>query len=304
MFVMTAACATEVGSEPTTDVGKSSSALYMGLTWYDLVIPGGEGSYYVGRVAVATDETCGTVYVKFYVFDGYELDEAEVCFQGGSCFSSGSLSDGTNIHWFTVSVEDAFGGALYGEGNFSLSGQAQVSTSDTHQSMGTAYSGLLEGVIAFAYTCGEEPPVEDFGCTLTQGFWKTHPSAWPVSSLTIGGVSYTKAQLLSILKTSPRGDGSLILAHQMIAAMLNMASGAGSMDSFDDEMADAQSWMSSFKDGDGRLPYKVTSRSNASAFADAVEMASAMDLYNNGDYGPVHCDDAPPPPVVDESQNH
>src|SRR5690606_22442671 len=28
------------------------------------------------------------------------------------------------------------------------------------------------------------PPTYD-GCTLTQGFWKTHPDAWPVDGLTI-----------------------------------------------------------------------------------------------------------------------
>src|SRR5262245_31688333 len=36
-------------------------------------------------------------------------------------------------------------------------------------------------------------------CTFTIGYWKTHPSAWPVSSLTLGTVNYTAAQLLQIL---------------------------------------------------------------------------------------------------------
>jgi hypothetical protein len=36
-------------------------------------------------------------------------------------------------------------------------------------------------------------------CTFTQGYWKTHPTAWPVLSLTLGTVSYTQAQLLAIL---------------------------------------------------------------------------------------------------------
>src|SRR5215471_1211924 len=57
-------------------------------------------------------------------------------------------------------------------------------------------------------------------CPLTQGFWKNHPTAWPVSTLTLGTVSYTEAQLLNILGTSPGSkggaDASLILAHQLI----------------------------------------------------------------------------------------
>src|SRR5213075_2855475 len=49
------------------------------------------------------------------------------------------------------------------------------------------------------------------GCTYTQGYWKTHgplncnPSSsgntWPVTTLTLGTVSYTDDQLCSIFKT-------------------------------------------------------------------------------------------------------
>src|SRR5206468_4143682 len=51
------------------------------------------------------------------------------------------------------------------------------------------------------------------GCTYTQGYWKNHAKAWPVQSLTIGGVMYTQAQLLVIFDTAPAGDASLVLAH-------------------------------------------------------------------------------------------
>ncbi len=67
-------------------------------------------------------------------------------------------------------------------------------------------------------------------CPLTQGFWKNHPAAWPVSTLDLGTVSYTEAQLLGILSISPGStggaDASLILAHQLIAAKLNLANGS------------------------------------------------------------------------------
>jgi hypothetical protein len=32
-------------------------------------------------------------------------------------------------------------------------------------------------------------------CTFTIGYWKTHPGAWPTTSLTIGTVNYTAAEL-------------------------------------------------------------------------------------------------------------
>jgi hypothetical protein len=63
-------------------------------------------------------------------------------------------------------------------------------------------------------------------CPLTQGYWKTHPDVWPVTSLTLGTVVYNQAQLLSILNNSGKGDASIILAKQLIAAKLNIANGS------------------------------------------------------------------------------
>ncbi len=60
-------------------------------------------------------------------------------------------------------------------------------------------------------------------CPLGQGYWKNHPSDWPVDTLTLGTVSYTQEELLSILNTPVKGDASLILAYQLIAAKLNAA---------------------------------------------------------------------------------
>jgi hypothetical protein len=68
---------------------------------------------------------------------------------------------------------------------------------------------------------------EDF-CIHSQGYWKSHPGAWPVASLTLGSVSYTKTQLLSILGKPAYGNGLISLAHQLIAAKLNVANGASS----------------------------------------------------------------------------
>src|SRR5438067_658662 len=51
-------------------------------------------------------------------------------------------------------------------------------------------------------------PVPESGsnaCPLGQGFWKNHPGAWPVTSLTLGSQTYMQAQLLTILTTPIRG---------------------------------------------------------------------------------------------------
>ena len=68
------------------------------------------------------------------------------------------------------------------------------------------------------------------GCPATQGYWKHHafPSKMFVNGhVVIGGVSYTAAELVDILNTPPKGgDASLILMHQLIAALANEAAGA------------------------------------------------------------------------------
>jgi hypothetical protein len=63
-------------------------------------------------------------------------------------------------------------------------------------------------------------------CTYTQGYWKNHSNNWPVSSLKLGKVSYSETQLLQIFNLSPVGDGYISLAHQLIAAKLNLVRGA------------------------------------------------------------------------------
>lgn len=57
--------------------------------------------------------------------------------------------------------------------------------------------------------------------TYTQGYWKNHPNNWPVNTLKLGNITYTKTQLLNILNKPVRGDKTISLAHQLIAAKLN-----------------------------------------------------------------------------------
>jgi hypothetical protein len=64
------------------------------------------------------------------------------------------------------------------------------------------------------------------GCVLGHGYWKNHPGQWPVTQLQLGNVTYNQQQLLSILENVVRTNGLVSVAHQEIAAKLNIASGA------------------------------------------------------------------------------
>ncbi len=86
-------------------------------------------------------------------------------------------------------------------------------------------SGLARSLYAGNLNGATQQPEN---CTLTQGFWKNHPSLWPVTSVPLGTVTYTQTQLLQILNQPGAGNGLLSLAHQLIAAKLNLADGASS----------------------------------------------------------------------------
>lgn len=94
------------------------------------------------------------------------------------------------------------------------------------------------GTANFTITCGG-------ACTTTlgQGYWKNHGDLWPVSSLTLGTTSYTKAQLISILNEDPghgpTANGLIILSYQLIAAKLNRANGVPNTNNVDAQIAAA-----------------------------------------------------------------
>ncbi|WP_437588677.1 hypothetical protein [Sorangium sp. So ce1000] len=133
------------------------------------------------------------------------------------------------------------------------------------------------------------PESEGDGCTLTQGYWKNHEESWPTSTLTLGGVEYSQAELLDLFRTAPKGDASLILGHQLVAALLNVGSGASDA-ALGGALADAEAWMAANKDADGRLPYGIK---QGDAAGDAVALSDALADFNEGGIGPGHCDGGP-----------
>ncbi len=120
------------------------------------------------------------------------------------------------------------------------------------------------------------------GCTLTQGYWKNHPGAWPVESLMLGDVViYTKAELIELLKTPTGGDAGIVLVHQLIAAKLNVENGADPS-VVEDIIADADDWLVDYGD---TLPCSI--KMDTPEGAVAVDLAEILDDYNNGIIGPV-----------------
>ncbi len=126
------------------------------------------------------------------------------------------------------------------------------------------------------------------GCTYTQGYWKTHgPSptgnntnVWAVTSLYLGTVSYTDTQLQSIFDTPAGGNGLIALAHQLIAAKLNIASGS-----------DGTAIQSSIDAADALIGGLVIPPVGTDYLDPSVtsSLVAALTAYNEGTTGPGHC---------------
>jgi hypothetical protein len=121
------------------------------------------------------------------------------------------------------------------------------------------------------------------GCTLTQGYWKTHsefgPAPYDDTWALLGDGASTPffdsgKTYYQILWTAPKkGDAYLILAHQYIAAELNMLNGA----SVPANVQTAFDAATDYFNGDSATK------------AEILGWTSILDQYNNGGFGPGHC---------------
>lgn len=117
--------------------------------------------------------------------------------------------------------------------------------------------------------------------TLTRGYWVNHEENWPVSTLTLGGDSYTKEELLNILRRPTRGDKSYAMAAQLIATKLNLASGTDASCIGSDVVA-ADDWLDENPMDEGRTSDQVWSTGSTTH--------DNLDDYNNGRLCEGHMD--------------
>jgi hypothetical protein len=127
---------------------------------------------------------------------------------------------------------------------------------------------LISGAVPM-FAQGTCPP-------LTQGYWKNHQSAWnDGAGLTLGTNFYTNTQLEGILQTPVRGDASVSLAHQLIAALLNIANGTDSTP-IQGTLSDANNLI-----GSGIIPEGISPSSTVGQNMAADD--SVLDDFNSGD---------------------
>jgi hypothetical protein len=188
--------------------------------------------------------------------DSFQLQASE--FAG---VQIGDLFDETGVT--TTNVEELLEGTTY---------VVRVRASATGGNEASAPSATLR-VRTLART------IQD--CTYTQGYWKNHPSAWPVSSLTLGTVNYSAAQLMLIFNQPAAGNGLISLAHQLIAAKLNLAQGA----------TPTAGVLAAIASADAMIGALVAPPIGAGSLAPGATSAltGTLDSFNQGITGPGHC---------------
>ncbi|HXV58505.1 MAG TPA: hypothetical protein VD704_11605 [Gaiellaceae bacterium] len=132
------------------------------------------------------------------------------------------------------------------------------------------------------------PPAD--GCSLTQGYWKTHSKYGPApydSTWAVIGEDTTfflsgKTWYQAINTSSAGGNAYYILAQQYIAARLNIAAGTGSTAEVNAALASATAFFST---------YAPSAELSKSLRAQVIGWAETLADYNEGDIGPGHCPD-------------
>ena len=154
------------------------------------------------------------------------------------------------------------------------------------------FTGLDTGVTGDAtYTVAVDVPCSD-GCSLTQGYWRTHSEYGPApyddtwaeladgadTAFFLSGTSYHDAMWIA-----PAGNSYWQLARQYIAALLNQYNGAN-VSAVSTQMAEAEALLSTY------TPLQINS-STRTLRPLATALASALEAYNSGATGPGHCDE-------------
>jgi len=240
------------------DAGTCASAgRVCGFVWYDTDMDGVQDA---GEPGVAG--------VKVFLTDGTEIVPTETDSNGFYFFFA---PDGTYTIYATLPPG-------------TQASPANQGGDDTLDSDGVP-DGLGNSSAAGVVVDNPVNPNTDFGLfdtpggqpapgTGTPGFWKNHPEAWPVSSITVGGIDYTVDEAIAWLRRVGK-DKTTTMFSSLVPAMLNVMVG-------NDEscvattIAAANAWMATY----GPVGSGVAASSDA--WAEGEPLHSHLDNYNNG----------------------
>jgi hypothetical protein len=139
----------------------------------------------------------------------------------------------------------------------------------------TVCTTLTSGETDLSWDAGLYKPMYTNPGTGTPGYWKNHPEAWPVETITIGGVLYTKEQAINWMSRNDRLDKTITMFRALVAAKLNVLIG-NDPTCIADTIAAADAWMATYG------PVGSGVHASSAAWQMGEPLYWAMDDYNNG----------------------
>jgi hypothetical protein len=236
----------------------------------------------------AAAQTCGSAgNVSGFVWNDTNQngiqDAGETGVSGAVVSSGGSLTATDANGVYVLFVEPGAQQIAVQIPNETQPSPPNVGSDDTVDSDGVP-DGLGNSVAAVTVTGGEcvdadfglfESPVASPG-TGTPGYWKNHPEAWPVENITVGGVSYSKAQAIAWLNNVGKDKRTTMFA-SLVSAKLNVLVGNedGCVAS---TIVAADQWMAAY----GPLGSGTSVHASSLAWKVGEPLHRQMDNYNNG----------------------
>jgi hypothetical protein len=260
-----------------------------------------------GTLAAGDSFTCTYTVAPGGAFDGTNLATVTTTGAVTGATASAPVSFAEAVPFEVdgcVSVTDSRAGSLgvvcaaQAPGVFSYSLRVGPYAACDPTGAGTAFSNTASFAApsgasgAATWTIHVQLPCPSNGCTLTQGYWKTHsregPAPYDRRWGNIGPEEEDTAFFLSdqtwleVFRTPVRGNPYYSLAHQYMAAKLNVLAGA-----------DASAIGSALSMAEAFFSAKTPSSSlSAKARAELLALAALLDDFNSGRIGPGHCDDS------------
>lgn len=193
-----------------------------------------------------------------------------------SCGGSTTTVPGTIS--FTATATTATKTVTVSWPNAPLTTNCTVTGSATLTSSGSTVEIVINGSSSAALSCGGT------GCPATIGFWKNQtkhpfPDSVQQSGLTIGGVTYSAADLLTILNRKG-GNAVAILGRQLVGALLNLAASAKHNPTADGAIKTAETLLQANK-----LNLLTSKVAPSTTLGQALLVpAGILDRYNGADF--------------------
>lgn len=140
----------------------------------------------------------------------------------------------------------------------------------------TVCTNLVAGENDMTWDAGlYRPPLTEG--TGTPGYWMNHPDAWPVSEITVGGVTYTKDEAIGYMQDPTKRDVTFSMFQALVAAKLNVENGSESS-CIASTIASADTWMATH----GPVGSGVKAGGSDSPWRTGEPLYLMLDDYNNG----------------------